>query len=353
MRPSMKPSSTPPAAPTLLAADRDALSVREVARRTLPGVVTLDILRAGDAGGDLAAASGFVWSSEGLIVTASHVVDDALAVVAEFFDGSRYPLSLVGRDPRTDLAVLRFDQVPEGLTVLPRATLRSEGNSEDDSQQDVLAAGDWVVTIGGPLGLEHSVAVGLLSHTSRRLRTEDGRGTEVYLQLTGLVHPGSSGGPVLDLRAEVVGVTVRKMNGAEGIAFALPIETVREVVTRLTTHEAEDVRYGLGATLYEHRPSGSSSPVPRGAIPSGGVAVSVVDVESGRAADRAGLKSGDVLLTVNREPIRSLRALEDELTFAESGPRVEFGVLRETEATEDVEVELLPLPSAHDPSILP
>ncbi|MEO0480104.1 MAG: S1C family serine protease [Planctomycetota bacterium] len=316
-------------------------SVRSVAQRSLPAVVSLDVLRDNDGGGDLAAASGFVWGDGGLIVTASHVVDDALVVVAQFEDGARYPMSVVGRDVKTDLAVLRFDERPDELFVLP--TVERSG----------LFAGDWVVTIGGPLGLDHSVSAALVSHTERRLRTEDGRGTEVYLQLTGLVHPGSSGGPVLDLSGRVVGVTTRKMNGAEGISFALPIETVTAVVDRLLHDEDRSIRYDLGATLYEHRPSGAPRPIPAGAVPEGGVAVSVVDVESGRAADRAGLRSGDVLVTVNQEPIRSLRDLEDGLTYGESGAQVEFGVVRLDSESETVEVELLPVPTAADPSMDP
>lgn len=316
-------------------------SVRDVVARTRSAVVSLDVVRSSsqeidqtstlppdeDRVQDVSTGSGFVFDSSGLVLTAGHLVEDAVVIIVDQPGEPTRFASVVGRDSFSDLAVLQIEDVKGPVPSLPLDSVDAE---------DPLLAGDWVVTIGGPLGLDQSVGAGLVSHPGRLLRSERGDAVEFYLQLAGPVHPGSSGGPVMDLRGDLVGVTIRKLHDAPGISFALPVSTVRRVVSRLIDGSLR--RSHLGASLSRARWR-----QPEGAVPDGGVAITITSVKPGKAADRAGLQLGDVVVSIDDEPIASLRSFHEQVTWAEPDSEVSLKVWREGQlmGAFDVEVDLL------------
>src|SRR5204862_4825385 len=192
-----------------------------------------------------AAGTGFIISKDGYILTNNHVVEDATKIeVALFGDDAdmSYQAKVIGRDPLTDSALIQLTEKPN--RALPEAKF-------GDSSQ--VEAGDWVMAIGNPFGYEHTVTVGVISATSRAFRVTDSR-TNDMLQTDAAINPGNSGGPLLNVRGEVIGIntaiiTNARNEGNIGIGFAVPINTVRDLLPQL--HTGKIVRRRIGVSVQE------------------------------------------------------------------------------------------------------
>lgn len=267
--------------------------------------------------------TGFLIHEDGLIVTAHHVVAQPSMIVVEVPGVGAREAMLVGEDPATDVAVVRLIDAPPGLPVLEL------GRSGEIRQ------GDWVVTIGHPLDLQH-VSAGVIGYVGRHL-LQDGHGiTNEYLQFAAQADPGSSGSPVLDLHGEVVGMTTRAAAGGEGIAFAVTSHVLGHVLDSMERNGGRVRRAYFGATAelasgktrLGHHESAS------------GLAIELSSVAKGHAAHKSGLRDGDIVVALAGRPIRSLGEFYDTLTWAAPGTQLALDVIRNGEPLPGVSVEL-------------
>jgi serine protease Do len=222
--------------------------------------------------------SGFIVSNDGYVVTNNHVIEDALEIDVRL-QGVEDTLKaeVVGRDPETDLALLKID-AGRDLPVL------EFGDSEE------LEIGQWVVAIGNPFGLEHTVTAGIISALGRTI----GAGPyDDFIQTDASINPGNSGGPLLNMDGEVIGINTAIVAGGRGIGFAVPGAMAEEIVKQLRENK-EVLRGWLGVTIQsvdENTARALDLDEPRGAL--------VASVINGEPADRAGIRQGDVILAVN------------------------------------------------------
>jgi putative serine protease PepD len=276
-------------------------SVEAVAAAVLPSVVSIEVTTA-QGGGE---GTGIVLSSDGLILTNNHVVADAASgggsITVTLNDGSTHAASIVGRDPVTDLAVIKA----KGVSGLTKATL---GSSAD------LAPGEQVVAIGSPLGLQGTVTSGIVSALNRPVRTGDATGAENAstvidaIQTDAAINPGNSGGPLVNLRGEVVGInsaiaslgaSAVGQSGSIGLGFSIPIDQARTIAKELIdTGSASHAQ--LGVSVRDASTTGNSTF-------SDGAAVAAVT--AGGAAEKAGLAAGDIITKVGNRSVDSADAL--------------------------------------------
>jgi putative serine protease PepD len=280
-----------------------ALSVNEIYRRTNKGVVQITVTSSqsnpfplGGSQSQTAEGSGFVYDTNGDIVTNQHVVDGATSVSVAFWNGAKYKARVVGSDASTDLAVVRVD-APSSLLV-PLAL----GDS------GTVQVGDGVVAIGSPFGLAETVTSGIVSALHREMTSPNGFAIENSIQTDAAINHGNSGGPLLDLQGHVIGVTSQiesDSGGNDGVGFAIPSNTVRSVVTQLiASGKAEHAYLGVAAQT----------------SPSGGAAVGTV--RSGTPAAHAGLRRGDVITAVEGEKVSSIGDLEAAIAGHKPGDTV-------------------------------
>ncbi|TIL39458.1 MAG: Do family serine endopeptidase [Mesorhizobium sp.] len=236
-----------------------------------------------------ALGSGFVISPEGYIVTNNHVVADAGEIHVVFSDKETLPAQLVGRDPATDLAVLKID---------PRSNMTTTAWGDSDAVQP----GAWTIAIGSPFGLGGTVTVGVLSARSRDINAGP---YDDFLQTDASINRGNSGGPLFNARGEVIGVNtaiVSPTGGSIGIGFAVPSRTARNVVDQLIrTGRIE--RGFIGVRLQEITPSIAE------ALGIPGKGALVASVEPGSPAEQAGIQAGDVITRFNGKDIQSVHDL--------------------------------------------
>jgi putative serine protease PepD len=264
-----------------------------------PGVVSV---QAGPASG-----TGFVVRSDGMIVTNAHVVAGAETAQVRFNDtGHMVEADVLGTDPSSDLAVLRVDPG----SIAPLRPLRL-ANSDD------VRVGDSVVAIGHPFGLDRTATAGIVSGVGREIRAPDGFQIEEAIQTDAPINPGNSGGPLLDMRGRVVGVNAQIATagnrGNVGIGFAVPANTVREVVPRLSRGE-RIVRPYLGVT---------TAPAPQGAA--------IQALLPGGPAEREGLRAGDVVVRIDGQPVDEPEDVSDAVAAHRPGDRIEVEVMRDGE----------------------
>jgi len=259
------------------------------------------------------SGSGFIFTPDGLILTNSHVVHGATSILVTLADGRRAGGDLVGDDPESDLAVVRI-AAPE----LGAATL---GDSH------ALRAGQIVIAIGNPLGFQATVTAGVVSALGRSLRARSGRLMDDIIQTDAALNPGNSGGPLVDSRGEVVGVNTAIIRGAQGICFAIAIDTVKFVATRLMKDGRVKRSYlGVG---------GQHMPIRRQVVrfhdleaESG---VLVVSVEPGSPAELAGVHERDVIVALGDRTIAGIDDLHRSLTAEMVGVSTPLTVIRRTE----------------------
>lgn len=251
------------------------------------------------------SGSGFVYASDGIVVTNHHVVEGADRIQVRTHDGTRYDATVLGSDAATDLAVLELD----GARDLPALEL---GNSAD------LRVGDWVVAIGNPMGLDHSASVGILSGRGRGSLGLYADSYLDFLQTDADIAPGSSGGPLFDLRGAVVGITTAVgANSRPG--FAIPASQAQPVIEQLRS--TGTVRRGwLGAASERDAQEG------RGAV--------IGEVYAGTPAADAGLRPGDIVQRVDRTDIDDFDGLRGVIATLEPGHTVLLEVDRDGETVE-------------------
>jgi len=254
--------------------------------------------------------SGVIIAPDGYILTNSHVVHDSHESIVGLSNGTTMEAEVVGDDPGTDLAVVRVQG-----SALPAAEL---GDSER------LKVGQLVIAIGNPLGFQYSVTAGVVSALGRSLRAQSGRLIENIIQSDAALNPGNSGGPLVDTRATVVGINTAIIQFAQGICFAIPVNTARWVAGILIK-QGRIVRGFLGlagqlAPLPDNLVRALSLPFPSGVFVSG--------VSTGSPADEAGLQAGDIILSINDEPTPSVDAIHKLLTQEVIGKRMPMTFLR-------------------------
>jgi serine protease Do len=270
----------------------------------------------------LAQGSGFFISPDGYLVTNNHVADHAISLQAVTVDGKIYTAKVVGTDRRTDLALLKVD----GRNDFPYVNF-----SHSDP-----AVGDWVVALGNPFGLGGTVTAGIISAEGRNI----GEGPyDDFLQIDAPVNRGNSGGPAFNLDGQVVGVNTAiysPSGGSVGIAFAIPARTVEQVVSQLKEH-GHVTRGWLGVQIQNLTPEIADSlglKSDNGAL--------VARLESGSPADKAGIKDGDVITTVNGAEVKDSRGLARKIAGLAPGTDVKLGVIRNG-STETIDVKIAEL----------
>jgi len=249
------------------------------------------------------SGSGFIVSSDGYVVTNDHVIRGALEIIVVLQDGTKFDAELVGRDPMTDLAVLKVDPEKE----LPFVGF---GNS------DTASVGNWIIAIGSPLNMSGTVSRGIISTLGRELNDSP---YVDFIQTDAAINKGNSGGPMLNLSGEVIGVNTRFVSptGSNiGIGFAIPSSTARTVVEQLVQY-GEVVRGRLGVWIQTVTPG-----IAETLDLSKASGVIVVYVFEGSSARRAGIKVGDIILSVGEKEISGKRMLVR--MFANIQPRSEI-----------------------------
>jgi len=281
--------------------------------------------------------SGFIMSADGQIVTNAHVVEGADSVTVVLTDGRRLRGEVVGADRVTDLAVVKIN-----ATGLPTARL---GNS------DTLLPGQAAIAIGNPLGLDNTVTQGIISATGRS-SADIGVPTERinFIQTDAAINPGNSGGPLLNSAGEVIGVNTAIIQGAQGLGFAIPINTVKRISQQIATKGRVDHPY-LGVQM------GELSPELRSQINQSSVGlkvdrdsgVIVLSVADNSPAARAGLRPGDVIQSINNVAIQTSRQVQEQVEAATVGKPLQVTVDRGNRTeTIAVKPEQLPEQQAAD-----
>jgi S1-C subfamily serine protease len=257
--------------------------------------------------------SGFVFTPDGLILTNSHVVHEAAHIAVTLSDGRQMPATLIGDDPASDLAVIRIDE--PGLVAAELG----------DSQR--LRVGQVAIAIGAPYGFQSTVTAGVVSALGRSLRSYSGRLIDDVIQTDASLNPGNSGGPLIDSAGRVIGVNTATILPAQGICFAIGINTAKFVASRLLRDGRIRRSFvGISAqTVPLHRRVVRFYDLPKetGAL--------VLSVEDDSPAKRAGLRDGDIIVAVEGQPIAGVDDLHRLLTEVRVGVSCSFTVLRWTE----------------------
>ncbi len=249
--------------------------------------------------------SGFIIDREGHIITNNHVIDKADEVIVQLASGNEYKAKIVGRDPKTDIALIKI-KASKDLPVLPL------GDS------DKLKVGDWVIAIGNPFGLDHTVTAGIISAKGRAL----GGPYDNFLQTDASINPGNSGGPLLNIKGEVIGINTAIHAAAQGIGFAIPINRAKEIVKQLK-ERGKVIRGWLGVLVQQITPDLAKSfglKEPHGAL--------VADVTPGGPAEKAGLRRGDIIVEFDGKEIKNMHQLPAIVAGTPVGKKVKVKVLR-------------------------
>jgi serine protease Do len=252
--------------------------------------------------------SGFIIDAEGFILTNNHVVEQTDEITVTLNDEREFKATIVGRDPKTDLALIRID--PDGsLTPLPL------GDSND------ISVGDWVMAIGNPFGLGHTVTAGIVSAKYRRI----GLGAyDDFIQTDASINPGNSGGPLLNTKGEAVGIStaIFSRTGANvGIGFATPINMAKDLLPQLK--EGKVIRGWLGVTIQKITPELKEKldlKTEKAAL--------VADVSKGSPADKSGMKRGDVIISFDGKAIEETQDLPYIVALTPVGKEVAVKIIR-------------------------
>jgi S1-C subfamily serine protease len=301
--------------------DAYSQAVTRAAEQVSPAVVNVEVQqRPGGRG----SGSGFLFTPDGLILTNSHVVHRANRIDVTLTDGRRMQADLVGEDPDTDLAVLRIDA--------PGLAAARLGNSRS------LRVGQVVIAIGNPYGFQYSVTAGVVSALGRSLRARSGRLIDNVIQTDAALNPGNSGGPLVTAHGLVVGVNTAVILPAQGLCFAVPIDTAKLVAGRLI--KDGKIRRGyLGV-------GGQNVPIPRRLVRAhhlpADTGVLVVTVEDGSPAKRAGLAERDIIVRYGSHPVAGIDDLHRLLIDEEVGIRSTLAILR---ASELMTLDIVPVES--------
>jgi serine protease Do len=269
--------------------------------------------------------SGFIFSSDGFVITNHHVVDGAKHVVVRLPNRQEFDAEIIGTDPRSDLAVLKI--VADSLPILRLA---------DDG---AVKVGQWVLAIGSPFGLDFSVTAGIVSALGRSLPTTSGDNYVPFIQTDVAINPGNSGGPLFNLEGEVIGVNSQiftRSGGSIGLSFAIPSSVVRNVVTQIQETGAVE-RGWLGVSIQDVDRNLADSfglERPRGAL--------IAQVGNGSPAEKAGLAPGDIIVSFDGHAIETSADLPHIVGLIAPGTSVEAVIIRDgRERSLQVEVGML------------
>src|SRR4051794_12658153 len=289
--------------------DAYSAAVTTAAARITPSVVNVEVSAQGKRRG---GGSGFLFTPDGFILTNSHVVTGASSIDVTLADGTRCAASVVGNDPHTDLAVVRISA--------PTQTPARFGDS------DSIRPGQVVVAVGNPLGFQATVTAGVVSALGRTMRAQSGRLIDSVIQTDAALNPGNSGGPLVNSRGDVIGVNTAVILPAQGICFAIAINTAKFVAMRLMRDGRVERSYigvaGQSAPLHRRIVRFFDLPVENGVL--------VLSVEPDSPAAQAGLQEADVIVAFGERPVASVDDLHRLLTEEEIGKRAELSVIRRT-----------------------
>jgi len=309
--------------------DAYSRAVTGAVEKVAPSVVKIDVKqrvpsranRRGAADELQGSGSGFIFTPDGFILTNSHVVHHATEIGVTLSDGRGYPGYMVGDDPDTDLAVIRIDA--------PNLVAAALGDSSP------LRAGQLVIALGNPYGFYSTVTAGVISALGRSLRSQSGRLIDDVIQTDAALNPGSSGGPLVTSSGDVIGVNTAVILPAQGICFAIAINTAKFVVAGLI-REGRIRRSYIGV-------AGQTVPLHRRIVRfyrlsfESGVLIESVDVAS--PAQKAGLLKGDIIVGFDDKPIGAIDDLHRVLTQEKVNTRVPVALLR---GTERLTLEIIP-----------
>jgi putative serine protease PepD len=291
------------------AASSDSLSVEEIYERSAESVVEITTSGAtqptpfGGRATPQSQGSGFVYDDEGHVITNQHVVDGASTVSVTLSSGKRYDATVVGTDPSTDLAVLKVDAPASELEPLSLA------------DSDEVKVGEGVVAIGSPFGLEQTVTTGIVSALHRQITAPNDFAIDDAIQTDAAINHGNSGGPLLNLDGEVIGVNSQiesESGGNDGVGFAIPSNTVERIADELIADGSVEHAY-LGVSSEDTENADGAR---------------IADVRAGTPASRAGLRSGDVVTAIDGESVDSSDELRRQIEAHAPGDEVELTIRR-------------------------
>ncbi len=269
--------------------------------------------------------SGFIIDKAGYIVTNNHVVDGADSIKVIFKDETEHPAKVIGRDPVTDIALIKVETKGN----LPTVPLGSSDN---------LKVGEWVAAIGSPFGLQYTVTAGIVSAKGRAI----GSGPyDDFIQTDASINPGNSGGPLINMQGEVVGINTLIIARGQGIGFAIPIDLAKGIVTQLKT-KGEVTRGWLGVTIQDLKGELAEYYGVKGKS-----GVLVADVVPGDPADKAGIQPKDIIIEVNGQTVNTSRDLTNLAANLGVGDKAQVTILRNGKSkTLEVQIGKRPLTMA-------
>jgi S1-C subfamily serine protease len=303
--------------------DAYSTAVTRAVERVSPSVVKIDVEKSGPKANQRRGGSGFVFTPDGLVMTNSHVVHEAGAIRLTFADGQSAAATLIGEDPDTDTAILRTD----AAVLSPAALGRSQ----------TLKVGQLAIAVGNPYGFQFTVTAGVVSALGRSMRAASGRMMDEIVQTDAALNPGNSGGPLVNSRGEVIGINTATILPAQGLCFAIGIDTAKFVATQLLLH-GRVRRSWIGI-------AGQNIPLPRRLVYEYKLpvdtAIMVNDVQKSSPASQAGIQSGDIIVAFGPTPIAGIDELHRLLTAETANRTTPLTILR---GVERKQLHVTPLP---------
>ena len=287
--------------------DAYSRAVTSAVDRVSPAVVKIDVRDERSRGG---SGSGFVFTPDGLVLTNSHVVHGARQISLTFLDGITAGAVLIGDDPDTDIAVLRTEHL-----LNPTAAL---GSSKS------LRVGQLAIAVGNPFGFQFTVTAGVVSALGRSMQSSSGRMMEEIIQTDAALNPGNSGGPLVDSTGRVIGVNTATIMGAQGLCFAIGIDTAKYIASQILQH-GRVRRSWIGIAV-------QNVPLPRRIVYEYRLAadsgVMATSIDPNGPAAHAGMRDGDIILSFAGETISAINELHKALTAERVGKPQPVLVLR-------------------------
>ncbi|MGE4319800.1 MAG: Do family serine endopeptidase [Deferribacterales bacterium] len=254
-----------------------------------------------------ALGSGFIIEADGLIVTNNHVIDGADEIIVKLNDEHKFTAKVVGRDPLTDLALIKINPAGVKLQTLPLG----------DSEKSEI--GDWVVAIGNPLGLEWTMTAGIISAKGRSLNSGP---YDNFMQTDASINPGNSGGPLINMSGQVVGINTAIIASAQGLGFAIPVNMLKDLLPKLKTGTVKRGWLGVSVQPIDDKlAKGFGLKDSKGAL--------IADVTKDDPAEKAGVKAGDIVVRINGKAIDDSKDLVNMIGAMSPGQNVVLDILRD------------------------
>jgi S1-C subfamily serine protease len=296
--------------------DAYSSAVINASDKITPSVVHLDVMRKDPWGTPMrksGSGSGFFFTPDGFILTNSHVIHGCDEIQVTLLDGQTHKARLIGEDPDSDLAVLRVDA--------------SDFNHAFLSVSRPLRVGQLVLAVGSPLGFQTSVTAGVVSALGRSLRSQSGRLIDNVIQTDAALNPGNSGGPLVNSRGEVVGVNTATIPSAQGLCFAIGIDTAQRIAVQLM----KDGKVRRGYIGIAGQNIDLPRPLIRHFLLPGNRGVFIVSVEENSPAQQAQLREGDIIVGFEGQKIENMDDLHRLLTESPLDRSISLKVIRKTE----------------------